>query len=94
MGGGNMKCIKSFLENNHLEDFKHRGKGNIKMNLREEGFKDMKWTKLTQKSLMAIFCEHSDEPLGSTKAGNFLISRITVNCSTKTLFHRHSYNII
>jgi hypothetical protein len=32
-------------------------------------------------------CEHGNEPLGSTKSGEFLDYLMTISCSRKTLLH-------
>jgi len=47
----------------------HSWEDDIKMNLKETGYKDVDWIHLAEdRSPMAGSCEHGDEPSGSTRS--------------------------
>jgi hypothetical protein len=49
-----------------------RWEGNIKMDLKEEGWKDMDWLRMTQEWETVRALEHGNEILGYIKWGRFL----------------------
>jgi hypothetical protein len=56
-------------------------------------YKKLACYKMLHKVLeVAGSCEHSTEPSGSIKVGNFLINRVTISFSRTTLLHRVHHN--
>jgi hypothetical protein len=51
-----------------------RWEDNIRMDLREIRWEDVDWIHLAQDRTVADSCEHSNEPSGSIKGGNFFTS--------------------
>jgi hypothetical protein len=61
----------------------------IKTDLGETGYEGGDWDHLSQDEVPLRFCEHDDKPLGSIKAGNFMINLVTQHFK-KTLHCRVS----
>jgi hypothetical protein len=60
-------------ENRSLVRPRHRWNENIKIDLKEIGFKGVRWIRLLQdRRQLRFFCEHDSEPWGSTREWEFL----------------------